>query len=297
MKYVLLVLVILFVLFLFLVYCFRRRKAIRKVKCDTDEEKMCAINAFLEPFGFAFDLEQDIVVSRNDAWQREFGYRDLYDKKAPFLNMVMDCLPIFFEYDNKQYRIEFWKGQYGLTTGAEIGIYIKDEHTKDFYRAARDEERLEMTFLLVKKCQLFTRRKVSWWLTGFDVGVFSWPKDLKMKVCVQFLNCEMRDAFVRALEQAGYARGLIEICENTVCFDFCFINNYKPNFCHRIIKVIMQFFNWVNCHIYMFFTRVFNRTIDKLTYLRYMAPVLYRLILRLSVPRRKKKRYHKKCRK
>lgn len=289
-----LVLVILFVLFLFTVYCFRKKKAIRKVKCGTDEEKVWAINAFLEPFGFAFDLEQDIVVSRNDAWQREFGYRDLYDKKAPFLNMVIDCLPIIFEYDNKQYRIEFWKGQYGLTTGAEIGIYIKDENLKDYYRAARDEERLEMTFLLIKNCRLFTRRKVSWWLTGFDVGVFSWPKDLKMKICVQFLNCEMRDAFVQALEQAGYARGLIEICESIVCFDFCFVNNYRPNFCYRIIKVIMQVFNGINCYIYMFFTRAFNRTIDKLTYLRYMVPVLYRLILRLSVPRRKKKWYHKK---
>jgi len=60
---------------------------------------------------------------------------------------------VCFNYDCKNYRIEFWKGQYGLTTGAEIGIYIQDG--KDFYRAAKDTERLDMSFTLIKNCKLF----------------------------------------------------------------------------------------------------------------------------------------------
>lgn len=295
MKYIILG-VILFFFFLFLlVYFFRRRWAIRKVKCSTDVEKLCTVNAALAPFGFEFDLEQDIVISKNDAWQRDFGYRNIYDAKAPFFNMVMDAEPIFFDYCGKHYRIQIWKGQYGITTGAEIGIYLRDNYTpKGYYRAAMDEERLDMTFQLSNKCKLFTRCDTSWWLTGFEVGLFSWPHDLKCSVCIQFKDCEMKDAFVASLIEAGYSKANIKTCDNIVCFQYCCPSNYPPNRTHKIIKCIAQFFNWMNCHIYQKLTRPFNRTIDKLTYLRYMAPCLYRLIIRLCIPRRRKKCYCKK---
>lgn len=297
MKYIVIGLLIFIFLLIILCYFFRKKWAIKKVRCTTDEEKLFYINKALAPFGFEFDMYQDVVISKNDAWQRNLGYMDFYDSKAPFLNMVMDCQPIYFDYDNKHYRIEFWKGQYGLTTGAEIGIYIRDNQfsiLKEFYRAANDDERLDMTFSLSKKCKLFSRYGTSWWLTGFDVGLFSKPKDLQMKICIQFLDCKMRNAFVKALIKAGYTMNNIEICNNSVCFEFCCPSYYKPNCTHRIIKFIAQIFNYINCHIYMYFTRFFNRTIDKLTYLRYMAPCLYRFVIRLCVPRRKRKRYHKR---
>lgn len=84
--------------------------AIKNVSCDTNEEKLWAINAILNPFRFEFNLKQDIVVSRNNAWQRDLGYSDLYDLNAPFINIVIDAELIYFDYDNKHYRLEFWKG-------------------------------------------------------------------------------------------------------------------------------------------------------------------------------------------
>lgn len=286
------------ILFLGIFYLFRRKWAIKKVRCRSDEEKLSYINAALEPFGFEFDLHQDIIISRNDAWQREMGYCDFYDEKAPFFHMVMDSLPIFFDYDSKHYRIEFWKGQYGITTGAEAGIYIHDLDSslpKDFYRCARDFERLNISFMLSKQCHLFSRCDTTWWLTGFYVGLFSRPRELKMKICVQFPCQEMLDAFLKGLKCAGYADSHIEICENfTVCFPFCIPSNYYPNHTHKITKCIAQFFNYINCRIFLHFTRYFNRTIDRLTYLRFFFPGLYRFILCICVPRRKYKKYHKK---
>ncbi|MCI8794640.1 MAG: DUF4474 domain-containing protein, partial [Bacilli bacterium] len=116
MKYFILAIVLVVVITVIVIYFIRKRWAIKKVKCLTDEEKLISLDAALNPFGFAFDLNCDIVVSRNDAWQRNFGYMDLYDKKAPFFNMVFDAEPICFDYDGKEYRIEFWKGQYGIIT-------------------------------------------------------------------------------------------------------------------------------------------------------------------------------------
>lgn len=299
MKYFLLAILVLFLVSFFIWYFLRRRWAICKVRSLSDEEKLKEIDAALHPFGFTFDLSCDIVVSKNDVWQRDLGYMDLYDTNAPFLNIVVDAEPIYFEYDGKEYRIELWKGQYGITTGAEIGVYVRDNdvaYPKSFYRAAKDDERLGMYFILTKKCDLFCRCDKSWWLTGFDVGTFSRPKDLKMSICICFPNCEMKEAFVDALIQKGYSYCQLNICDNVVCFEYCCPNYYKPNCKHRIIKCIAQICNYINCHIYRHLTRLFNRTLDKLTYLRFMAPCLYRFIIRLSIPRKKQKRHqqHKK---
>lgn len=299
MKYFIIGIVCLLILIFLIWYFLRKRWAIRKVKCTSDIEKLIYINAALNPFGFAFEPKCDIVISKNDVWQRDLGYTDLYDSGAPFLNMVMDAEPIYFDYDGKHYRIELWKGQYGITTGAEIGVYIRDytSKNKNFYRAANDDERLNMSFILNKKCNLFSRCDKSWWLTGFDIGVFSRPKNLKMSICICFPNCKMLEAFVKALLKVGYSCCQINVCENTVCFEYCCPSNYKPNHKHRIIKCFAQICNYINCHIYMHFTRYFNRTIDKLTYLRFFSPCLYRLIIRLSIPRRKQKKHLKKVKK
>ena len=295
MKYVILAIVVLIVIAIVVLYFIRKKRAIRLVKCTPDLEKLMYIDAALEPFGFAFDLNCDIVVTKNDTLQRNLGYTDLYDFHAPFFGMVMDSEPLYFDYDGKRYRIELWKGQYGITTGAEIGIYIHDHNClPGFYRAANDDERLNMRFLLSKKCDLFTRCGRSWWLAGFDVGAFSKPKNLKMTVCIELSNCEMCRAFVSALIEKGYSCCQMNICENTVCFEYCRPGYYKPNHRHSFVKCLAQICNFINCHIYMHFTRFFDRTLDKLTYLRFMAPCLYRLIIHLSIPRKRQKAKRRK---
>lgn len=298
MFYIIISLCLIFVLALITFFCLRKKWAIRKVKCTNEEEKLCYVNSMLEPFGFMFDVDQDIIVSKHDCWQKDMGYRDLYDSKATHFNMVMDSLPICFNYDNKEYRIEFWKGQYGITTGAEIGVYVRDHSDlPKHYHAASDEECLDMYFTLTKKCQLFSRCDKTWWLTGFDLGIFSQPRNLIMNICICFPNEEMQNCFIEALINAGIPRSHIDICDNQVCFDYCTPNNYKPNHCHFLLKKIMQICNFINCKLYNWFTRVFNRTLDKLTYLRFLAPCLYRLIIRISIPRRKKFKNKNKKRK
>lgn len=295
MKYIV-IMILLFLLILLIYYFCKKRWAIKKVKCDSDEEKLSYINAVLEPFGFEFDLEQDIVISKNDSWQRILGYQDLYDLKAPFFYMVMDAEPIYFDYDNKHYRLEFWKGQYGITTGAEIGLYVQDLNSKysKFYRSANDCERINMCFSLYKECFSFSRKDFTWWLTGFEIGKFSKPKDLRLRICIDFPNKEMLVAFVSGLLNAGYTKNKLDINCNNICFDFCSPHNYKLNHKHKIIKFIVQIINRINCSIYMRFTKCFHRTLDKLSFLRYMAPCFYRFIICLCIPRKKQKKYCKK---
>lgn len=293
-----LIIIIIFLIFL-ITYFKRKKQAIIKVKHTSKEDKISYINTILNPFGFEFDAYQDIVVSLNDSWQREVGYCDLYDLKAPFLNMVFDAQPIYFDYNNKHYRVELWKGQYGITTGAEIGIYIRDSNSdfkKEFYRTATYEESLELNFKLLNNCSLLERCAYTWWSTGFDVGEFSRPKDLSMKVCIKFPNEKMQYEFLKGLLNAGYTKNKICICQNYICFDFCKPYNYKLNNKYKLIKYFIQIINYINCSIYMHLTKPFVTTLDKLTYLRFMAPTVYKLILGLSIPRKKHKKYLKKIR-
>lgn len=297
MKWYIIIFISLFLFGLWITFYFKKRKAIWKVKHTSEEEKLSYINMALSPFGFIFDSVQDIVISKNNCFQRMFGYQDLYDLKAPLLHIVMDCEPIYFNYNQKEYRIEFWKGQYGITTGAEIGIYIRDKHTnlpKGKYRSATDEERLNMGFVLEKKCKLFHRKDTSWWLTGFVVGLFSKPKELKMKCFVECENEEMKNCFVKGLRQAGYPESKINVCENIVYFSYCTPKNYKLNHKKKIKKSIVQWLNRFNCFIFNFFTRRFPLTIDKLTYLRYLFPHIYQLFMGCNIPKKRQKTFHNK---
>lgn len=81
------------------------------------------LNNMLKTYGYSYDVKQDIFISNHDAWQRAMGYTRIFDEAAAPMSMIIDCEPIYFEYDNKRWLIEFWKGQYGMTTGCEIGVY------------------------------------------------------------------------------------------------------------------------------------------------------------------------------
>ncbi len=295
MTYVIIFLVLFVVFVFFVLFTIRKKWAIRKVRKLSECEKLEEVNKVLYPFGFAFDLNQDIVISRNDAWQREVGFCNLYDLKAPFFNIVTDAEPIYFVYREKEYRLEFWKGQYGITTGAEIGLYVREKNSKDikgFYRSVSDFERLQMGFMLYDNCFLFSRSDCSWWLTGFDVGKFSHPRDLTLKICIAFPNQEMQIAFVEGLLKAGYEQNKIKICEGAVCFSFCCSHHYM-NHKHKLIKCFAQVCNCINVALFNFCTRYFTTTLDKLVYIRYMFPCLYRFIIKCSIPKRKHKHFLK----
>ena len=72
-----------------------RARIIRKIRCMPASEKCSLLNDIIRPFGYAYIPKWDIFTSRIDAWQREFGYCDFYDKSAVHMHMVLDCLPVW----------------------------------------------------------------------------------------------------------------------------------------------------------------------------------------------------------
>ncbi len=159
-----------------------------------------------------------------NSWQRKLGYCDLYDRMAPLAGIWIDCLVSEFKYGGKNWRIELWKGRYGISVGAEIGIYNSTTSTK-FYDCAKDEDRLEMAFELFYVADKFTGRlnpfmgrgpEVHWWLTGFmytpwstELSINGKPKhnNLVMLASIVFKDEEMAVKFkngINSKKSDGY---------------------------------------------------------------------------------------------
>ena len=221
-----------FILFIFLIllcilnYC-RKKRIIHRVSNMSLAEKCELLNQLAEPFGFCYDLEQDIFSTRTDAWQKSFGYGKLYDLAAPSMNMVLDTEPVYFNYQKKTWLIQFWKGQYGITAGAEAGIYHADSivppmlRGQTLFHAAEDTEMLPMRIrLLSRDEQLFCFARLHWWLTGFLIGTWISPADLTAEYTITFPDSEMCGSFLTSLTELGYRWYEIQLEGNTLRFVF-----------------------------------------------------------------------------
>ncbi len=271
------------------IYCrFRRHKKAKcKVKEHSEKEKVTEINAALEPFGFAYSLSKDIFYSLEDAWQKNFGYGKIYDEVAPVMNMFIDCEPIYFEYDNRRWMIELWKGQYGITTGAEVGIYVEKKrgHQKNpedvFYECVSKEEQLPMRMALYKNGKLlFQRNESHWWLTGFVLGEFSYPRELLLKVSITFQDHEMLEAFLKGCYQAGYQPEDLHVWYHQISLCLYQPKMPQPSYYGRIFCKYIQWQNHLNCKLYLWITRDFSKTADKLYYLMQAYPRIFGIIIK-----------------
>jgi hypothetical protein len=229
-----------------------------------------------------------------DAWQRKYGYCRLYDEAAAPLSMIIDCEPIHFTYGNKKWLIELWKGQYGMTTGCEIGVYIADGPDLNipnvfdgtFYRSARDEDRLPMSFILRKNNKvLFRRSGLHWWLTGFALGEFSEPSELTMEAAITLKDQQMRRAFVKGLSELGYAPRELSVLNNTVRLTFSVPRSDQPYSRSGAISAINQRKNKFFCMEYQKFAKGSANVYETIKKIERKSPVLYRLIMNMGRPR------------
>lgn len=160
-------------------------------------------------------------VNSPAAWQRNFGYTRVYDLVAPYLLMEYDYTRVHFNYEDKDWMIQIWKGQYGLAFyGAEVGIYTKEHSDAEDsyltkYNCASDEDSLMMQTELYHDRkgngeyvrEFTTPYEKTWWSTGFKMGhlMIQEPAvELRMQGVITMKDEEMAQLFAQGLEDCGF---------------------------------------------------------------------------------------------
>ena len=284
-------------LLVLLIMHFYRMHLIKKVSRMTFCEKVQNLNNIAEPYGFLYQYPEDIFSSTVDAWQRTFGYTRLFDNMAPIFGMIFDSEPVYFNYQGKTWLIQFWKGQYGINTGAEVGIYHADgiiaqkKRTKIVFDSVENSEMLKITYrLLEKKRTIFSVSGKHWWLTGFSMGRFSRPENLQMVVCITFPDLAMRNAFIEGLIELGYDTCDLEMYCLSLSFSFSSPKSRQPDFVKTRRISLVQMRNQFLCRMFLLVTRPFDNTLDRLTFLRLNLPFIFKRTISM---RKISKRYKK----
>lgn len=162
-------------------------------------------NKILIACGFEYDAKQGIYYSHLNPLQRKFGFNVIYDMAAPMTGMFYDTKRIEFVYDELEWMVQIWKGQYGITAGAEIGLYNRPMDRVMQYDCADDEELIEMQFDFYNQNELVFSRgpEKHWWLTGFKIFNSGVPILIDLDMTLKFTNITMARAFYNSLKKVA----------------------------------------------------------------------------------------------
>jgi len=173
--------------------------------------------------GFIWDPYQFTMINQKPVFQFALGFNDFYGVFPWAVNVWADEIITEFNYGGKDWRIQFWKGGYGvfLATGGEIGIYVKDENMplKHYNASLNQNDWLNLRYTIYNRGkELFTRP--SPYLTG-DVGPYWWApgykflsictdfilsprKNVVMDATVEFKDDKMAKLFIKEMEAKGF---------------------------------------------------------------------------------------------
>ena len=184
-----------------------------------------------------------------EAWQHDFGFGKLYDLAAPYFLLEYDYVRVFFTYENKDWMLQMWKGQYGMIFyGGEIGIYNRD-HDDDgisewtFFNCPTEEDWLGMEMTLWheelngKWTREFTREYDKyWWCTGFKNGTLRQQEpadELRMTGRITFKDAEMTGIVADGLKECGFG---VASSAGSIGLDQIYVDGNDIHFCWQNIS-------------------------------------------------------------
>ena len=280
---------LLFVLFGFLFFGKRKKKACQQICNMNTCEKCKKIEELITPFGYCYNYKQDIFSTTIDAWQRNLGYTEAYNRYAPHFNMVFDSEPIYFNYQERTWLIQLWKGQYGINTGGEVGIYYSDSvlspDSRNFtlFHAVENKDMLPISIQLIKNdTTIGIMRKKHWWLAIFSLGDYCEPSELSLNITLSFPNKQMQTSFLTALLEKGYSKESLLVYGTKVHFIY---QNCSTCTLPLLQRFLCRFSQWKNRNflkLYLWATKPFSTSLDRVLCLYYLVPFAFRRLFQIK---------------
>ena len=167
-------------------------------------------------------IDDYYYTNDKDAWQYNFGFGKIYDFVSPYILLEYDYIRVFFTYENKDWMLQMWKGQYGLVFyGGEVGIYTKEHSDKGidewtFFNCPAEEDWINMEMTLWHEDingnwnREFTREYDKyWWCTGFKNGHLRQEEpadELRLTGRMTFKDAEMTKLVADGLAECGLVK-------------------------------------------------------------------------------------------
>ena len=154
--------------------------------------------------GFDFNYEKTLVLAPIYCWMRNFGFCIEYD----FLCYI---LPVYryntrrfkFEYNDMEWMVQMWKGNYLIANGGEVGFYNREMGSfGSYYDVIGDELMVPMTLKIShgEDVLVDVKEDAHWWVNGFKLAnnnLYS-PKSLTLESTLTVYDEE----FLKALSEA-----------------------------------------------------------------------------------------------
>ena len=171
------------------------------------------IAEFVSVMGYDYDPNQGIFYTSLDNWQRQGNFVAHYDTAAHYINMNYKTIRIDFgPTEGYNWRMQLWKGEYGVFGGCEAGIYTQNPDTNNMlYTGVDDAHMLQWESALylneadfkANNAWFYREWQSHWWLTGFKSGVVN-PEEIVMFLHVRMRSAQMANQFEEALLKSGF---------------------------------------------------------------------------------------------
>ncbi len=194
-------------------------------------------------------IDDYYYTNDKEAWQYNFGFGKVYDIVSPYIMLEYDYVRVFFTYEDKDWMLQMWKGQYGMIFyGGEIGIYNR-AHSEDgvnewtMYECPDDEDWLKMELTMWHEeldgswTREFTREYDEyWWCTGFKNGhlrVEEPADELRLTGRITFKDAEMTKIVVDGLKECGFK---LSGAKDSIGLDQIYVDGNDVSFCWQNIS-------------------------------------------------------------
>lgn len=191
----------------------RTEKVLTGILYDSVNNLVIGKNGDPAILGYYLDLNNNLVYTGIDVWQRSMGfniYYDIFCYLTPFF-FHYTTQRIKFNYEGKDWMFQMWKGRYALANGGELGIYTRDESKSGtFYNCAADEDMLVMSIAVYHGDELVFERDpmLHWWVTGFAIDDTAYlPESLTLVASIELKDEEMLKVVTEAFDKK---KGIID---------------------------------------------------------------------------------------
>lgn len=166
-----------------------------------------------------------------------------------------------------------------------------EEREHVLFHSADDREMLKFAIQLNNKQKdEFRLFRKHWWLAGFRLGHFEHPENLTMDISITFQDYCMMQLFLNSMLSTGYCNDDICICGHTVSFTFDTPHTRQPRYMRPFRSAYSQWMNRWLCRLFNWVTKPFCSSMDKVLYLYYYIPFVFRRILCCKKQKKWKKR-------